>query len=48
MTTPTAPSLSERYPEATKYTPRSVQEHTALDFSAQPSPFKDWHQVFHG
>lgn len=45
MTTPTTPSLSERYQEATKYTPHSVQEYTPLDFSAQPAPFKEWHQA---
>jgi len=45
MSIPTAPSLSERYQEATKYTPQSVQQPTALDFSTQPSAFKDWHQA---
>lgn len=45
MPSPVAPSLSERYQEATKYTPQSIQGHPGLDFSAQPSPFKDWYQA---
>jgi len=42
---PTAPSLSERYQEATKYSPASVQDHPGLDFGSQPPAFKDWHQA---
>ncbi|MDJ0522721.1 MAG: SagB/ThcOx family dehydrogenase [Planctomycetota bacterium] len=45
MGIPAAPSLSERYQEATNYTPASVQGHPGLDFSSQPSPFKDWFQA---
>lgn len=45
MALPAAPSLSERYQEATKYSPASVQAHPGLDFSSQPSPFKDWFQA---
>ncbi len=45
MAIPAAPSLSERYQDATKYSPSSVQGHPGLDFSAQPPPFKEWHQA---
>ncbi len=45
MGNPTAPSLSERYQEATKYSPANVQGHPGLDFTSQPSPFKEWHQA---
>ena len=45
MTTHAFPTLSERYQEATDYTPQNVQGHSGLDFSAQPSPFKTWHQA---
>ncbi|MDA1195115.1 MAG: SagB/ThcOx family dehydrogenase [Planctomycetota bacterium] len=45
MTTHASPSLSERYQQATNYTPASLQGHPALDFSRQPAPFKTWHQA---
>ncbi len=45
MPRPVAPSLSERYQDATKYTPQSIQGHPGLDFSSQPSAFKDWYQA---
>ena len=38
-------SLAEQFHEATKYTPQNVGRHPGLDFSAQPSPFKDWYQA---
>lgn len=41
----TGPSFSERYHEATKYTPESVRRPTSLDPAAQPPPFKEWHQA---
>lgn len=40
----TVPSLSERYHEATKYTPENVRGGPGLDFSRQPPPFKAWQQ----
>lgn len=45
MGLPSAPSLSERYQEATNYSPANVQGHSGLDFSAQPAVFKDWFQA---
>jgi hypothetical protein len=45
MTTHALPSLSERYQEATNYTPDSIRGHPVLDFSRQPSAFKSWHQA---
>ena len=45
MPRPSAPSLSERFQEATKYTPASIQAQAPLDFAAQPPPFKEWHQA---
>ncbi len=38
-------SLCERYHAATIYTPQSLDQHPGLDFAAQPSPFKQWHQA---
>ena len=45
MGRPAAPSLSERYQEATKYSLANIQAHPGLDFKTQPSPFKDWFQA---
>lgn len=41
---PPPTSLSERFHEATKYTPERLAQSPGLDLSAQPSPFKDWYQ----
>jgi SagB-type dehydrogenase family enzyme len=40
-----APSLVERYHEATKYTPGRLGRQPGLDLARQPSPFKEWHQA---
>src|SRR5262245_26005547 len=40
-----APSLAERFHEATKYTPERLGRHPGLDPSRQPPPFKPWHEV---
>jgi SagB-type dehydrogenase family enzyme len=37
--------LSQRYQDATNYTPESVQGHPGLDFRTQPAAFKTWHQA---